>query len=953
MAAGKSLLSLRGEVNWVAGDYSNVINQTKRMVTQSNGAALGEMRVGARQREQHFKQALGNIDKLENDAAERLVKTKENIAKRVANTRIQARTPIPPEARTTDALKKSGKQIDSVIKGAEQGYSRLKKIMKDRGVEGFGGKTAADDFSKFGQQEAGTRQVIMDANEESIKQARQERAELEKTYEMMEKKNTSEAYWNRQRRKDIDQEIAQAKVRRKDYREMDKDSQGAEKRNRDELQKTRSLRQRVFGDYRQMKQEELNMEREVLQMNREVGEEIGRVRQEVGEGLRNAFVYATVAVSAFWYKLQPMVDTFTEFENQLINAQSIWQTSNETLFTLSDQVVEFGQNFGINMGQATEGLYQYASAGVEAADAMQMLNETLTLSMAVQGDHNTLAKLTTQTIMGFGMEFSEAGEVTDKFAHAINKSLIEWDDLASSIKFALPFFTSTGQSLDQLLGALQVLTNRALEAGIAGRGLRQALAEFTQHAEDNAAAFAKMGVEILDAEGNMHELTNIAGQFQAQMGEGVNDMDVMMALMEDLNIRGATAFVHLVQNADEFQAAVNDLENSAGSAAQMAEVQQKSLQNQIQLVRNALQAPFLMSEDMGENQEYLNTFAQQLHIMVKAFESLIVVENDGAKQLTEFGQFIKNFVIVAMQELQEVMGLVVGLVRSFGDQSEAAAAMLSLFTVPIKLVLKLLTALGPELLTTVMIYGKMNQILPINSMHMYQNIQMRMLEIEMSTQNINALIAEGDAKMNKAEIDELTAQMGERYTNMMGRQIGAMLLMKAAMFSMIYLTQKYAKDSAIAAPVIGALGGAFMGLAFAINATGGAIESLAAPDAGALFGKSILAGAAAGAVFNTMMAKMMTSAYDVEVPQFGDQQQFANGGRVMPMYANGGTTSNGHFPVLVEGGETIIPKTQNMLGGGITLNMGDVYTNDAEDFAERVAEALPLALRRQNDIGGI
>ena len=49
--------------------------------------------------------------------------------------------------------------------------------------------------------------------------------------------------------------------------------------------------------------------------------------------------------------------------------------------------------------------------------------------------------------MGFGMEFSDAQEVTDKFAHSINKSLIEWDDLASSIKFALPFFTSTGQSI--------------------------------------------------------------------------------------------------------------------------------------------------------------------------------------------------------------------------------------------------------------------------------------------------------------------------------------------------------------------------------------------------------------------------------------------------------------------------------------------------------------------------
>ncbi len=245
-------------------------------------------------------------------------------------------------------------------------------------------------------------------------------------------------------------------------------------------------------------------------------------------------------------------------KKQLINAQSIWQTSNSQLFEISDSVVEFGTKFGVSMANATEGLYQYASAGVEAGEAMEMLQHTLKLSMAVQGDHNTLSKLTTQTIMGFNMEFSDAAEVTDKFAHSINKSLIEWDDLASSIKFALPFFISTGQSLDQLLGGLEVLTNRALEAGIAGRGLRQALAEFAQHADDNASAFRRMGVEIMDNEGNMKELTEIAQEFQKQMGEGVNDMDVMIALMEDLNVRGATAFVHLVPR-ELFNQNVNQL----------------------------------------------------------------------------------------------------------------------------------------------------------------------------------------------------------------------------------------------------------------------------------------------------------------------------------------------------------------------------------------------------------
>ena len=92
--APKSLLSLRGEVNWVAGDYSNVIADTKRMVMNSNSAALGEMRSGGRQREQQFKQTLQNIDKMEQESGEKLVQAKKSIAQRVANTRIEASTPI-------------------------------------------------------------------------------------------------------------------------------------------------------------------------------------------------------------------------------------------------------------------------------------------------------------------------------------------------------------------------------------------------------------------------------------------------------------------------------------------------------------------------------------------------------------------------------------------------------------------------------------------------------------------------------------------------------------------------------------------------------------------------------------------------------------------------------------------------------------------------------------------
>ena len=38
-------------------------------------------------------------------------------------------------------------------------------------------------------------------------------------------------------------------------------------------------------------------------------------------------------------------------------------------------------------------------------------------------------------------------------------------------------------------------------------------------------------------------------------------------------------------------------------------------------------------------------------LLLRKPEKLIVVEKDGTRQLTEFGQFIKDFVIIAMREL--------------------------------------------------------------------------------------------------------------------------------------------------------------------------------------------------------------------------------------------------------------------------------------------------------------
>jgi TP901 family phage tail tape measure protein len=709
---------------------------------------------------------------------------------------------------------------------------------------------------------------------------------------------------------------------------------------------------------------------------------------KIGGTLKTAFVIGTAAIAALNYKLMAVVSSFQDFESQLVNANSIWQESNETLFEVSDSVVNFGLKFGVEMSNATSGLYQYASAGVEAAEAMQMLQHTLKLSMAVQGDHNTLSKLTTQTIMGFNMEFSQAEEVTDKFAHAINKSLIEWDDLASSIKFALPFFISTGQSLDQLLGGLQVLTNRALEAGIAGRGLRQALAEFTQHADDNSAAFRKMGIEIMTVEGNMKPLTEIALEFQSVMGDGVTDMEVMIALMEDLNVRGATAFVHLVQNADEFASAVDDLANSQGSAHEMAMVQQEQLKNQIQVVKTALMAPFLLSDKVGEEAGYLNQFAMEVHGIVDVVENLFIKNMaDGSAELTKMGEIIRDFVIGALHQAKDVIQLLVHIIQQFAEQGHDMTGMLRVAAIPLKLVATLAKHMGDGFFEAIIAYKILNGLIPMNTAILAANIgaimnmtaattaevsvkefqimssgQMmvvKKMESGVWVDSIGIQISAKNAQIAEAMSKDMQTRSTALLTTSVGSLMRAQIASKLIMFASMFLIQKYAKDNWVLAGIFGAVAGAAMSYAIALQmVAAGLLEVKAGGTLMGIHGTRILGwGILAGAAFGIMMQQMMKPT-NIPKPEFDPMpiETMDTGGRFMARrnYDMGGYTQE-HGLAMLQKGETVISKTQNMLGGasgGITLNIhGDVY--DGENFAQKISEVLPMALRNTNDIGGI
>jgi hypothetical protein len=264
------------------------------------------------------------------------------------------------------------------------------------------------------------------------------------------------------------------------------------------------------------------------------------------------------------------------------------------------------------------------------------------------------------------------------------------------------------------------LTNRALEAGIAGRGLRQGLAELAESIGDNTARFRQYGIEVTDSSGKMLKLTEIAANFSDVLQAGViNDTELLTTLIEDLNVRGATAFVHLVQASDEFTAAVEATKNAGGELDEMVRIQNESIMAQIQILKNNIGMMFMYRDSTYEGTRFLNAFHEAIVTTVESLRNIIVVERDGIVELSNFGKAIQTLAIKGIQEFRKVMDDALPLLEKFVEFGKLGISVFKIYLIPLKLIIKAVEIMGPTFTKLLIVFHLLNKILPISTILKY------------------------------------------------------------------------------------------------------------------------------------------------------------------------------------------------------------------------------------------
>ena len=427
-------------------------------------------------------------------------------------------------------------------------------------------------------------------------------------------------------------------------------------------------------------------------------------------------------------------------------------------------------------------------------------------------------------------------------------------------------------------------------------------------------------------QGNMKPLTDIAQQFKNLMGPAVNDMDIMMALMEDLNIRGATAFVHLVQNAEDFQAAVDDLSNSAGTATEMAEIQQQSLSMQIQRVKNALLAPFLLSDKVGEANDTLNEFTLVIKELVEEFVGFFIIENEFGNTLTQHGKDIKTFAVDAIKVAVELIRELKDIFLESGTGLKTFTNLLHLATIPMSILLKVLSYLGPRSIEFIIWLKLANRLLPINAA--FQWWQTKALMANTAALSGNVLAESTWIASTKAFLFSVKAKIAGLYASATAWQVHWVAMTAGVAGIAIVIAGFMSMKDPLKAITIVALGLAVALAAVWVSMSGGGAAATIVAGVGAV-SAAIAAAGAIGMVGRSVSGSMGGSAAL-------SPASYGTGGADIPDLASGIS-----MPQSIGGGS----------GGGVTINVaGSIY--DKEGFSEVLAESLPGAHRRISDVGG-
>lgn len=193
-----------------------------------------------------------------------------------------------------------------------------------------------------------------------------------------------------------------------------------------------------------------------------------------------------------------------DFESQLNIINTVAQVTDTELAKIGEGIREMARETGASTDDLTAAYYDLVSAGVAAADAQGVLEAANTLAIGGLATTAETVDLLTTAINSYGLEASQAGEISNYFAQSIAAGKVTAAELAESFARVAPLAAASGIEIQELAAGYGQLTANGVPAAEASTLMRAAILALQKPTSALKTLQEKMNVsfkEIAEEEG--------------------------------------------------------------------------------------------------------------------------------------------------------------------------------------------------------------------------------------------------------------------------------------------------------------------------------------------------------------------------------------------------------------------------------------------------------------------
>lgn len=356
------------------------------------------------------------------------------------------------------------------------------------------------------------------------------------------------------------------------------------------------------------------------------------------------------------------IRAFASFDDAMTSSLSIMGDVTEDLEErMSDAARNVAKTTRFSATESAEAFYFLASAGLDASQSVEALDDVARFATAGAFDLSTATDLLTDAQSALGLSVDDTKQnmenmnrVSDVLVRANTLANASVEQFSSALtNKAAAAARAVGKDVEETTAVLAVLADQGTKGAEAGTQFSIVLRDLQTRAISNKEAFEQAGVAVFDAQGEMRNMGDIVSELETSLS-GLSDEAQKERLIDmGFTDRSISALMSLLGASDDIREYESALRDAGGTTEEVATKQLSSFSAQIDLWKSKVVdvgitigetlAPYIQNF-LEKAEPYMDAFSEWLEEKIpSAIENAQPFVDDLKEKVIEIWESIREW----------------------------------------------------------------------------------------------------------------------------------------------------------------------------------------------------------------------------------------------------------------------------------------------------------------------